>query len=85
MKRLSIALLALVASLPCAAQSEQGPLQLTFEKPDDYRDIRPANQTRDSFRKQVFNQLDKYLRERLMSQLPEGYQLAMTITDIANS
>lgn len=72
--------LAIAASASCFAQ-EEGRVEITWEEPKSYTDIRPANETRAGFRKRVFANLENYM-EHLSEDLPEGYSLSMTVTDV---
>ena len=66
-------------SLPVMAQ---GSLKLEWKNPEKFRDIRPANQSRQSFREEVFSQLQKYIELRLVNRLADGYSLHLTVTDL---
>ncbi|MBE0366395.1 MULTISPECIES: DUF3016 domain-containing protein [Pseudoalteromonas] len=48
---------------------------------NDYRDVRPANETKGAFHKRVQRQLDKHVN-KLVTRLPQGYKLNMTFEDI---
>ena len=60
---------------------EEGRVKITWQSPQDYRDIRPSNQTRKSFRNQIFNEFDETF-EKLAEELPEGQLLEVTVTDV---
>ncbi|MFC3094341.1 DUF3016 domain-containing protein [Alteromonas sediminis] len=62
-------------------KNEEGRVLITWQSPQDYSDIRPSLQSRRSFRKQVFRELDEAF-EKLAETLPEGQTLHVTVTDI---
>lgn len=71
--------------LPASAQDPQSEtttkVSVTWQEPDDYRDIDPANQTRGAFRKSLFKNLENYFNE-LAEGLPEGATWDITVTDL---
>ncbi len=54
---------------------------VTWESPEDYRDVRPVNQSRSSFREQTFKHLEAYFEE-LAASLPETHSLNITVTNL---
>ncbi|MEW9798390.1 DUF3016 domain-containing protein [Alteromonas sp. CYL-A6] len=64
-------------SLPATAAE----LTVTWQDPDSYRDVDPANQSRVAFRKQVFGQLEAFFGQ-LSETLPETYQWSLTVTNL---
>ncbi len=60
---------------------DTGRVHITWESPKKYRDIRPSNQSRSSFREHVFSELDEKL-ETLATDLPEGFTLALVVTNV---
>jgi hypothetical protein len=60
---------------------EEGRVHITWQSYDKYRDIKPSNQSRSKFRRNVFKQFDKHF-EKLAKSLPEDYLLKLTVTNI---
>ena len=56
-------------------------VEITWQSPNDYRDIRPSNETRKGFRERVFSSLGKHFN-KLAEALPEGQSLSVTVTNI---
>jgi len=56
-------------------------VEIQWQNPEKYRDVRPSNQSRKRFRESTFKNLDEYLQE-LSSHLPEGSKLVMTVIDL---
>ena len=61
--------------------SAAGSVKVEWQDPDSYTDIRPVNQTRSSYKRFVFKELEEQLTE-LADDLPDGHTLAMTVTDL---
>ncbi|MFQ3235001.1 MAG: hypothetical protein ACI9C4_000554 [Paraglaciecola sp.] len=59
----------------------QAEVEVTWQNPEEYRDVRPANESRKRFANNTFNKLDGYLGE-LAESLPEGQKLLMTVTNL---
>ncbi|WP_438864437.1 DUF3016 domain-containing protein [Neptunicella sp.] len=81
MKKLMILLSAASMVLLPLASFAQGELEVNWDKPDKYRDVKPTSQTRSSFRKQTFEDIEKFLTKELKD-LPDGYKLSMTVTNL---
>lgn len=64
-----------------AGAHASGSVKVDWQNPDDYTDIRPVNQTRSSFQRQVFKELEAELTE-LAESLPDGQVLSLTVTDL---
>ncbi|MBT1450357.1 DUF3016 domain-containing protein [Glaciecola sp. XM2] len=60
---------------------EQTKLKIEFIEPKKYTDIRPSNQSRSRFTKQVTRDFEAYFSE-LAEQLPDGQSLNIKVTDI---
>ena len=56
-------------------------VEIKWTDPDKYRDIHQGTDGRESFRKNLFSNLDKHFT-KLASQLPEGQILKVEVTDI---
>lgn len=68
--------LALLTSVASAAEVE-----IDWQNPKEYRDVKAANGSDSRFRKQTFNKLEAYLRE-LAEALPEDQTLLVQVTDL---
>lgn len=68
--------LSMVSVVGQAAQVE-----VNWQTPEKYTDIRPANQSRSGFHKQVFAQLEKHLN-KLAEALPDDQKLSITVTNV---
>ena len=71
-------LLACLTPVLCLAQDN---VEVTWQNPDHYRDIRPANESPRRFRERLFRNLVDHLRA-LARKLPQGQRLEITFTDI---
>ncbi|MDM7861726.1 DUF3016 domain-containing protein [Alteromonas sp. ASW11-36] len=84
-KSLALTLLpvALVASPVVFAADEQqsDKVAVVWESPEDYSDVRPANQSRKRFLEQTLNQLEKHFA-KLGERLPANYQWNLTVTNL---
>ena len=56
-------------------------VEVTWENPKEYTDVKPSNESRKHFRKRVFKQLDNHFVE-LAEKLPDGQTLQVTVTDL---
>lgn len=63
----------------CVAQAAS--VEVEWKSPEEFTDIRPANESRKGFRKRVFKRLEKFLTEYAES-LPEDQILKITFTDL---
>lgn len=76
-----------VSGLSMAQKSTEGSsetsakVEITWQDPKSYTDVRPSNESRKRFRDRVFNSLDKYFNE-LAEELPENQTLNVTVTDL---
>jgi len=85
MKRFTIAgfsfsavLLSMTFSLPSFAQAE---LEVTWENPKKYTDIRTSNMSRAKYREQVFEDLEAHITE-LVEDLPEEQKLVIKVSNL---
>ncbi|QPG05259.1 DUF3016 domain-containing protein [Salinimonas marina] len=76
----SFAVLALTSGL-IGGPASAAQVNVTWQDPDSYRDIQPSNQSRQSFRKMIFADFEKYFT-KLAEQLPAEQVLTMTVTDL---
>ncbi len=79
MRRTIILLSSLLALSVSAAIA--GEAEVTFNEPQKFTDIRPANDTRAKFQERVLNRFEGFFKE-MAAQLPEGYKWQVTVTDI---
>ena len=76
------ALVSLTAgSLLLSVQAWSATTEITWEKPEKYTDLRPANESRVKFRERTFKALDEYFA-KLAEKLPEKDKLAITVTNL---
>jgi len=73
--------LVLAQGNPDSTLEEEGKVHILWQNYDSYRDIQPGAQTPSTFRRQVFNELNKHF-EKLADVLPENHLLKLTVTDI---
>ncbi|MFZ6645340.1 DUF3016 domain-containing protein [Undibacterium sp. TJN25] len=64
-----------------AGSAVAGEAKVTWQNPDSYTDVRPSNQTKAGFEARVFKSLDEVF-DKLAKQLPDGYSLLVTVTDL---
>lgn len=80
-KSLLVCAVALAVSSTSFAAEEADRVEITWEEPKSYTDIRPSNESRKGFRDRVFHNIEEHMEE-LAEDLPEGYTLKMTVTDV---
>lgn len=68
----------LLASTQAYSQAE---VEVNWQNPEDYRDVRPANESRKRFAETTFKRLDEYL-VKLAEKLPDGQKLVITVTNL---
>ena len=56
-------------------------VEITWENPKEYADVKPSNESRKHFRERVFRKLDEHFVE-LAEKLPDGQTLMVTVTDL---
>lgn len=74
--RIFLSLICLI-SLPSFAAS----VNVTWQDPDNYADVRPGNETRDGFRERVFKDLDEVFAKNA-KKLPDDLQLDLIVTNL---
>ena len=81
MKSLTTTLLVLftVASLPSVAYAATS--EVTWTDYENYRDIKPGNESKKHFRERTFKHLEKHFT-KLAENLPEGQVLKIDVTDV---
>ena len=55
--------------------------KVTFQNPDEFRDIRSTDQSKNRSQKALLNKLSSYI-EKLSKDLPDGYSVHIVFTDI---
>ncbi|MDO6692926.1 DUF3016 domain-containing protein [Aliiglaciecola sp. 3_MG-2023] len=81
MKNLSLALLAMVATTASCFSYAKADVEITWENPKEFRDVKPTLQSRTKFREQTFEDLEEYIN-KLAEDLPDGQKLTMTVSDL---
>ena len=59
----------------------QAKVEIEWDKPEKYRDVRPSNQSRKRFRESTFEDINKYMNE-LSLVLPNNQKLLMKVNDL---
>ncbi|MBU2977601.1 DUF3016 domain-containing protein [Alteromonas sp. C1M14] len=70
-----------VAALAVSANAYSATAEVTWQAPDDYTDVRAANENRARFKERTFKTLDEYFA-KLAEKLPEEQTLVITVTDL---
>ncbi|MDO6565714.1 DUF3016 domain-containing protein [Alteromonas sp. 1_MG-2023] len=70
-----------LASLGISGLVQAAQVEVNWEEPKSYRDVRPANDSRTRFRERTFKELDGFFTE-LAAKLPENQKLSVTVTDL---
>lgn len=81
MKRIALAFLStslLLFSLTSFAKAE---VEITWQNPEKFSDVRSANESRKKFRERTFKHLNKHINE-LAEDLPDGQRLLMNVTNL---
>ena len=81
MKKLMIALVVSSLGLGSTAALSQAQVEINWENPEKYRDVRPTMESRIKFREHTFEQLHEYIQE-LAAQLPDDQKLVLNMTDL---
>ncbi|MCC2616408.1 DUF3016 domain-containing protein [Aestuariibacter halophilus] len=71
---------ALLLGISSTAQAA-GTVNVEWQEPSDYRDIKPTNESRKRFQERVLGELESYL-VTLGEELPDGQVLSMVVTDL---
>ena len=58
-----------------------GEAKVSWQEPEKYTDIRPSNESRDSFKEKVFKEFNAMF-STMAKKLPDGYQMEVTVTDL---
>lgn len=76
----NLILLCGLTALTCTAV-QAGEVTVKWQQPENFSDIRPANDTRKSYRERVMQKFTGFFQD-MAAQMPEGYQWQVTVTDI---
>ena len=72
---------AAVGLLAALAPSQAAEVNITWEEPESYSDVRPTNESRKRFRERTLEELESHIAE-LASSLPESQVLSITVTNV---
>lgn len=59
----------------------QAEVEIEWDKPEKYRDVRPSNESRKRFRDATFERIDKYMNKLALA-LPDNKKLLMKVSDL---
>jgi hypothetical protein len=59
----------------------QAEVEIEWDKPEKYRDVRPSNESRKRFRESTFEQINEYMNELALT-LPNNQKLLMKVSDL---
>jgi hypothetical protein len=59
----------------------QAGVEIEWDKPEKYRDVRPSNESRKRFRETTFQRINEYMNKLALA-LPENKKLLMTVSDL---
>jgi hypothetical protein len=75
-KKIAMLIFVALPSVVCAGEA-----QVKWHDFNDYRDVRPSNQTKGSYHKQIAKSIDEHFA-KLSEQLPKNYSLKIEVTDL---
>jgi hypothetical protein len=81
MKKLYIVLISSLLAMLASQSFAKADLEIIWQEPEKYRDVRATNESRKRFREKTFKQLDAYIAQ-LAEALPDGQKLVMTVDDL---
>jgi hypothetical protein len=81
MKSIAIAIFSVSLLFFSATSFAQAEVEITWQDPEKFRDVRPTNESRTKFRERTFKQLNEYIVE-LAEDLQEGQKLVMNVTNL---
>lgn len=81
MKNVFSIVIALLTGLGFSAHSMAASSEVDWVKPEDYSDIRPANENRSRFHKRIFERLDEHFSE-LAAKLPADQTLKVQVHNL---
>mgnify|MGYP001954856005 FL=1 len=59
----------------------QAAVEIEWDKPEKFRDVRPSNENRKKFKNATFRHIDEYMK-KLAEDLPKSKKLLMTVSDL---
>ena len=59
----------------------QSKVEIKWDKPEKFRDVRASNESRKRFRDSTFERIDEYMNELALT-LPDNKKLLMKVTDL---
>jgi hypothetical protein len=80
MKKLMVIVSALTLSISSNIEAK-AELEVEWEQPEKYTDVRPTNQSKKSFQKSTFKNIESYLGE-LADGLPDDHKLVIKVTNL---
>lgn len=81
MKNMLVALTALGTLCVTTSSLQAATVEVEWKNPDEFRDIRPANESKKNFRRRVFASIEGFVVD-FAERLPEDQKLKVTFTDL---
>lgn len=81
MKKIYVVILSSTLALFTSQSMAKAEVEVTWQEPEKYTDVRPANESRKHFRNSTFKKLDSYLAE-LAEALPNGHKLLIKVDNL---
>jgi hypothetical protein len=81
MKHIAIAVFSISLLFFSAISLAQAEVEITWQDPEKFDDVRSASESRVKFRERTFKELDEYINE-LAEDLPKGQKLVMNVTNL---
>lgn len=81
MSKLIVFLAAATLSMAAPIVSAKAEVEITWDNPQDYTDVKPTNESRNRFRQRTLADLEEYIHE-LAEQLADGQTLTMKVMDV---
>ena len=81
MKHIAVTVFSISLLLFSATSLAQAEVEITWQDPEKFDDVRSPSASRVKFRERIFKELDKYFNE-LAEDLPNGQKLVMNVTNV---
>ncbi|MFT4993963.1 MAG: hypothetical protein ACI965_000984 [Paraglaciecola sp.] len=81
MKKRLIVLISSISALLSSQTFAKADVEVTWQEPGNYWDVRPTSGSRSRFRESTFKKLDEYIAQ-LAEDLPDGQTLLMTVDNL---
>ncbi len=81
MKKSLLTLAASALVLSASQSVAKADVEIVWENPKDYTDVRPTTESRVKFRESTFKKLEEYVN-KLAEDLPDGQTLSMKVTNL---